>query len=229
MAQNKNKEAKPENPNVNTATSNDSPASEKMYTYEEVQTIVKEAVTQAVAEALKNSGNQGSQVVVVPEEKVTLLFIGGIAKGTSVNLGKLGKINKDGGTIDISKKEFLQGINETIDLLLAKRKLIVINGLDEEEKERYGVQYEDGTLLTAKQYHKLLDYADDTICEIYDKLCDQHQETVARVIISAYTEAKDPRVNTEKLKKLNKISKKKHPEGVFTEILKKINADEIDE
>lgn len=228
MAQNKPKN-KPETDD--TTPNTEQQPNEKMYTYDEVQAIVKGAVAEAVAEALKNvnTANQGNQVIVVPEEKVTLLFIGGIAKGTSVTLGKLGKINKDGGTIDISKKEFLQGINETIDILLAKRKLIVLDGLDAEERERYGVEYKEGELLTAKQFHKLLDYADDVICDIYDKLCDQHQETVARVFVSAYTESKDPRVSTDKLKKLNKISKKKHPEGVFTELLKKINADEIDE
>lgn len=228
MAQNKPKN-KPETDD--TTPNTEQQPNEKMYTYDEVQAIVKGAVAEAVAEALKNvnTANQGNQVIVVPEEKVTLLFIGGIAKGTSVTLGKLGKINKDGGTIDISKKEFLQGINETIDILLAKRKLIVLDGLDAEERERYGVDYKEGELLTAKQFHKLLDYADDVICDIYDKLCDQHQETVARVFISSYTESKDPRVSTDKLKKLNKISKKKHPEGVFTELLKKINADEIDE
>lgn len=185
-------------------------------TYSEAET--QAMIQKAVEEALKKQSN-GTILQVVPEEKVTLLFIGGISNGTTVNLGTIGKINKDGGTIEVPKRDFIQGMNPTVDLLLKNRKLIVVNGLNEEERERYELIYGEDEVLSANAFRKLLSYDTKTICDIFEKLCVEHKRIVVRVFLNAYMNNRDQRVSSEKVKALNKISKSVEERGMFIYLL----------
>lgn len=194
---------------------------EKVYSASEVEALI----AKAVAEALKNQSP--SVVQVLPEEKVTLMFVGGIAKGTVVAVGTLGKITRDCGMIEVPKKDFLQNIgDEVIDSLLAERKLVVIAGLDDEERERYGVMYREGELIQSDAfYKKLLDLNTDDVCDVFAHLCETHKQILARVFITAFAENNDGRVTLEKCKALNKISKKTDKDGLFTHILEDMGRD----
>jgi hypothetical protein len=134
-----------------------------------MQAIVAEAVKSALASYSKEHRND--QAVYSKEEYVTLLYIGAIADGTVVSLGKLGQINKAGATRDIPKKEFLQGMTYSIEKMLESRALIVVNGLTQEERERYGLDYKEGELLTQEAFYKLLNYSDSEITSVFRKLC----------------------------------------------------------
>ena len=123
---------------ANKAKSNyDTPANteqpERTYTDAEVKTIVAEAVKSALASYKQE--HQNDQAVYRKEEYATLLYIGAIADGTVVSLGKLGQINKAGSTRDVPKKSFMEGLTFGVERMLADRSLIVVNGLTAEERD----------------------------------------------------------------------------------------------
>lgn len=204
------------NKSMNDATAYSEP-NEKFYSKGEVDTIVAEAVKKAVASYHQEHRND--QAVYNKEEYVTLLYIGAIADGTVVSLGKLGQINKAGATRDIPKKEFLQGMTFAIEKMLENRSLIVLNGLTRDERERYGLDYKDGELLTQEAFYKLLNYSDSEITDIFRKLCEDHRRVVAKLFLSAYFENSDNRITAEKVKSLNEISKENDKDGMFKPIL----------
>lgn len=190
---------------------------ERTYTDDEVKTIVAEAVKSALASYKQE--HQNDQAVYRKEEYVTLLYIGAIADGTVVSLGKLGQINKAGSTRDVPKKSFMEGLTFGVERMLADRSLIVVNGLTAEERERYGLDYKEGELLTQDAFYKLLNYSDSEITAIFQKLCEEHRRVVAKMFLSAYFEKRDNRITAEKVKALNAISKENDKDGMFKPIL----------
>jgi hypothetical protein len=204
MAENKNTTKKPE----------------KTYTEKQVDELIKKAVKQALEE------NQAQTIVQVSkEEYVTVLLITAVADDTSVSIGEIGKINRAGNTLDIEKKTFLQCMgNPVVDTLLRKRKLIVVNGLTDEERERFGLLYEEGELLTQKAYFKLLDFTREEIVSIFEKLCEEHKRVVAKMYMTAYFDKNDNRVNLETVRDLNRLSKSVEKDGLFKTIIDDIGA-----
>lgn len=198
---------------------------EKMYS----ETDVKKLIAEAIKEEM--SKQQPTQTYTIRDEYVTLLYIGAICQGTSVNLGNIGRINRSGGTLDVPKRDFIQNLgNRVVDSLLRSRSLIVVNGLTDEERERYGLLYREGELLSQTMYFKLFDYPQADILRIYKDLCDEHKKVVAKMYMTAYFDKKDNRINIDLIKKLNKISKTVYANGLFAPILddmsKKIVEDE---
>lgn len=190
---------------------------EAKFTQEEVNEMIR----QALADFAKTQANSQSPIIQVAkaEESVTLMFTDTIAKGSVVALGNLGQINSSFGTIDIPKKDFKQGKNSLVDKLLEKRKLVVLNGLTDEEAQRYGVEYKDGELLSQTDYYKLLDFPTPEIVRLFSKLCETHQRVVATTFITAYQRG-DKRVTQEKVKAINDVSKIIDSDGMLTPILK---------
>ena len=193
---------------------------EKTYTEKQVDELIKKAVKQALEE------NQAQTIVQVSkEEYVTVLLIAAVADETSVSVGEIGKINRAGNTLDIEKKTFLQCMgNPVVDTLLRKRKLIVVNGLTDEERERFGLLYEEGELLTQKAYFKLLDFTREEIVSIFEKLCEEHKRVVAKMYMTAYFDKNDNRVNLETVRDLNRLSKSVEKDGLFKTIIDDIGA-----
>lgn len=185
---------------------------------------VKENLPKETAPVIRAEKEQAADVApivnFVKEEYVTLLFIGAIAHGTSVYLGKnVGVINRAGGTLDIPKRDFLQCLGTpVIDALLRNRSLVVVNGLTDEERERFGVKYEDGELLTQNMYFRIFNYSDDEVCRIFEKLCIGHQRTVAKMFITEYFE-NNRGLDSALIKRLNDLSKATDKNGMFTPIL----------
>lgn len=167
------------------------------YTEAEIQAIVAEAVKNALAEQKKADD---------PDGMVTLLFLGGIAPGTTVTLDGMGRIPRDGNTLTVTKRDFFQNLGAQTDLLLRKRKLIVTDGLTDEERERYGVLYKDNELLSATVYQKLPDYDTERLSGIYEKLCPEHRELVRRVLHTGAMDG-DWRVSADKLKAIIRIDR----------------------
>lgn len=198
----------------------------KMFSEDDVKALIAEALKAKEQELVSLAQRQAAAQPVVMQVKqddmVTLLFLGAIAQGTVVTLGTLGQINRAGGTIDVPKSAFFQGLTYTVEQMLQNRKLIVVNGLTDEERERFGVKYRDGELLSANNFYRLLDLDVATLKDIYPKLCEEHQRMIATMFITAY-EKDDVRVNMEKVKALNKISKKLDKDGLFTPIVQSLN------
>ena len=184
------------------------PKEEQMFTKADLERAIAEAVARATA-------NNGTTVVQVEQksEMVTLMFIGGIASGTTVFLGdKIGRIFRDGDSIDVEKKVFLSNINPVVDLLLRNRKLMVMNGLTEEERIRYGVNYKPDELLDNKMFQQLLDYPVAELVEIYKKLCKEHKEILTKMLYTGSLNG-DKRATAEKLKAIIKVDKELGIEG----------------
>jgi hypothetical protein len=192
---------------------------EKTYNASEVEKMIAEAVDKAVADAVAGIAKQ--QAAYRPaDETVTLLYMGCVAEGSTVPLNeKLGQIQGRGGTRDINKREFLQNLTPNILRRLKDRRLIILDGMTDEERERYGVKYTDGELLGADIYHRLLDMPEEKILAIFDKACYRHKQLIATLFIDAYM-ARDNRINQYLVQKLNEVSKKTDPEGMFKSILK---------
>ncbi len=192
------------------------------FTREQVDVIVASAVEAAVekvrSEMESAKAENATVLQVAQQEYVTLMFVGSMAAGSEVALGAFGKINRAFGTIDVPKKDFLQNRDFMVDRLLEKKKLIVIDGLDEQDRERFGLLYRDGELLEPNVFLHILDFSEDEVAALFSKLCDSHMRTVATTFITAY-EKGDARVTQEKAKRLNDISKKVDADGLFTSIL----------
>lgn len=194
------------------------PKQEEMFSKSDVERIVAEAVAKAIASA---QTSQPQTVVInnAKEEMVTLLCMETVAKDSTVPIGKLGEIQGWGGTRDIPKKEFLQNITPAISNRLKDRRLVVLDGLTEEEKERYGVNYTDGELVSSNIYYKLLSMGEDEVIKIFSKACFRHKQIIATLYIDAYMNG-DNRINQPFMQRLNEISKADDADGMFKPILR---------
>lgn len=203
-------------------------ASEKKFSADEVNDIVQRAVAEALAK------QQAAQPTYIrkEEELVSLLYMGACVEGSTVELWKPnGVIQGRGGMLEVPKTEFLQNMNPNVLKRLKDRRLIVINGLSDNERERYGVEYSDGELVSRDVYYKLLDYGENKVVEIFKKVCYRHKQLIASLFMDAYN-AHDNRINQPLVQKLNKASKEIEPKGMFTSILKdmaKALTDDVDD
>lgn len=208
--------------------SEEKPAEEvkKAYSAEEIAKVIQTDEAQSIIQAIVAKALADQQktqtIITVPakDETVYLLYMGVVAEGSTVFLGdKLGEIQGRGGTRDIPKREFMQNITPAVLKRLKDRRLIVLDGFTDDERERYGVKYTDGELLSPTIYQKLFTYSEDKICEIFYKACKKHKEIIVTLMIDAYM-AGNKKVTQSLVERLNTISKETDPEGMFKAILK---------
>ena len=194
---------------------------ENTFSREEVDKIVAEAVAKALASV------QQPQIIVKEskDEDVTLLYMGIVADGSKVYLGsQIGSIQGRGGMLTINKRMFLQNLNDDVLRRLKDRRLVVIDGLDENERERHGLNYSDGELVSQDIYYKLFSLSDDAVCEIFDKACYRHKQLIASLYYDEYVSG-GTRVTQPLIQKLNDLSKKADKEGMFKAMLKDMALD----
>lgn len=182
------------------------------------------AKMQAEIESMKQNG--GKVVMAKPEETVELTYISAVSPNNVLSLGDYGVLNGVGGFIEVPRKEFGgKFLTPEVRGLLNARRLIVLNGLTEDERKRYGVDYKDGELLDMQMFDRLLDMPLDRLKEIFTKLCPEHRQVVATRFISAYQKC-DNRISREKVEPLNDLSKvpgKAEDKGMFYPILAGMN------
>lgn len=191
-------------------------STEKTYSASEVNDLVQKAVAEAMVKV------QAGQPTYIrkDDELVSLLYMGACVEGSTVKLWEpAGIIQGRGGMLDVPKTEFLQNMNPNVLKRLKDRRLVVINGLSDNERERYGLAYTDGELISRDVYYKLLDYSENKVVEIFKKACYRHKQLIASLYMDAYN-ARDNRINQPLIQKLNKASKAVEPKGMFTAILK---------
>lgn len=198
--------------------------SKKQYSSEEIANVLNTPEAQAamqkmIAEMLAKQPQPVMQVNYQKEEMVTLLYMGAVAEGSMVTLWEGFEIQGRGGTRDIPKKEFLQHLSQGVIKRLKDRRLIVVDGLSDDERERYGVKYTDNELASVDIYYKLLSYDEDKIISIFKNVCDSHKTIIASLFKTAYM-AHDNRINQPLIERLNKASKTIDPKGMFSDILK---------
>lgn len=182
---------------------------------------------------------QRPQVVQISAdvEKVTLRFQAEVADDNVAVFGAngmYGQVTGKTGTVIVPKSEWSRFYNESVRRMMDKRWLIVLSGMDEDERELYNVNYREGELLDQKAFAKMLDMTEE-LPEIFSLLCPEHQEMVGRRFIEAFNRG-DWRVKKRELVvKLNELSKKSYmtlPEsdvrrkGIFMPIIEALNAED---
>lgn len=159
-------------------------------------------------------------------EKVHLLWQAEVADDNVQmfgDSGMFGRIIGKTGSIFVPKSEMSRIMTPLNRLFLEKRWLIVVSGLDEEEREAYGVNYKEGEILDKKAFAKLIEMGDE-ILNIYPALCAGHKKMVAQRYAEAYRKG-NPLVTREIVTALNKLSKEAGSEkGDFNKIIEEMNA-----
>ena len=69
-------------------------------------------------------------------------------------------------------------MNTAVIKRLKDRRLVVIDGLSDNEKERFGVNYTDGELVGKDVYYKLLDWDSSKVIEIFRNACMKHKQLI---------------------------------------------------
>ena len=189
------------------------------YTQEEVNAIVEQAVSKAVADAVAKvmaeaAAKQQTNVVQISTDKplVKMLFLDDCSDDNVLGFGvnnKYGTITGPVGYINVPKDEWLGEFRDNlVQMLLRERKLIVLDGLTDEERSMHGLDYKPGEVLDEQMFRNMLDHMSE-LPEIFKKLCPSVRAVVAARLQTAY-DANDPRIlgNRDIIVKINKISKK---------------------
>lgn len=194
---------------------------ETMIPMSEVQKMIATEVARAKEELQRL---QPAVVNVTKDEYVTLLFVGVIAPGTIVSMGELGRFTKAGAMLDVPKKTFMNGQTLVVQKLLEKRYVLVVDGLTDDERVRYGLDYKKGEVFTKEAFDRLLDFPAEKLSEIFEKLCDRHKEIACSILLSKYFEKSDKRVSLDKVKALNKMTKHLQSDGLLAPVLEDMGA-----
>ena len=119
---------------------------------------------------------QKPQIIQVAADvaKVHLLWQAEVADDNVVAFGEGGRygiVKGKRGEFYMPKTDFSTIMDERVRFFLENRWLIVLDGLNDEEREAYGVDYKDGEYLDKKAFAKLIEIGAD-ILNIYLNLCD---------------------------------------------------------
>ena len=158
-------------------------------------------------------------------EKVHLLWQAEVADDNLLLVGEngmYGRIIGKTGSAFIPKNELSRVLDTAMRAYIDKRWMIVVSGLDDEEKESLGVNYKDGEILDKKAFAKMIEMGDEML-NIFPELCESHQEMVAKRFYEAYHSNKY--VKRELVVALNKI----HSYPAFKAIIEEMNAADLDE
>lgn len=203
------------------------PAGETKETFSrrEVQAMIAEALAEAQRSAAP------PQVVQVSADTpmVTVLFQSEVSRENMIQFGpngRYGSVTGPYGVFAVPKSAFGADFRDSmVQGLLDTRELIVLDGLTDEERERYGVQYGDGEWMDADTFRKMLDLG-ERLPEVYRKLCPKYREMVASRVALGY-EQRDKRVYRGLVTALNAASRDADGgKGYFQGIIEKMNEED---
>lgn len=181
----------------------------------------------ALQEQIKNAASTPSVVLAKPEEMVKLTYISNVSPNNVLDLGEFGQMTGVGWVIEVPRKDFGgRFMTPFVQKLIAKRRLVVLDGLNKEERVRYGVDYKDGEILDMNMFDRLIGMNIDDLKNIFQNLCAQHQQFVATRFITAY-ERRDNRISRDVVEQLQALSKKNYPNGLFNPILEAMNKNSL--
>lgn len=166
------------------------------------------------------------QVVAPKEPMVKILYLDSCIPTNQIPIGGGRVITGTNKIFSVTLTEF-EGTFQTplIMQLLKLRKFIVLDGLTDEQRQQYGVDYAKGEILkNESMFGYMLDCSVSQAAEIFMALCPSHREMVAARIHEAW-ERGDKRLGRERVEALNDISKADFEDGrgAFTDILKAMN------
>ena len=194
---------------------------EAVYTASQVQDMIAAAVRQALDQA-------GRAAPIPARERVHLLLQAPLADDNVTTFGpdgRFGRIVGPTGSIYVPKDEFAQILDGLTRLFLDRRWLIVVSGLDEQERNAYGVNYREGEYITREAFDNLLKQG-EKLLEIYPELCDGSREIVAKRVYEGW-KTHNKAVNRGLVTKLNRLCKRVNPsETAFKTILEEMNVED---
>ena len=136
--------------------------------------------------------------------------------------GIYGNIVGKTGTFSVPKSQLSRLMTAMNRMFIDRRWLIVLDGLDDAEREMMGVNYKEGELLDRQAFAKMVELGDQML-EIYPLLCDSHKEIVSKRYHEAYMNG-DPHVTREIIVELSKLAKKAGRGDDFRDIIEDMNA-----
>ena len=166
------------------------------------------------------------QVVAPKDPMVKILYLDSCIPTNQIPIGGGRVITGTNKIFSVTLTEF-EGTFQTplIMQLLKLRKFIVLDGLTDEQRQQYGVDYAEGEILkNESMFGYMLDCPVSQAAEIFMALCTSHREMVAARVHEAW-ERGDKRLSRERVEALNDISKADFDDGrgAFTDILKAMN------
>lgn len=166
------------------------------------------------------------QVVAPKDPMVKILYLDSCIPTNQIPIGGGRVITGTNKIFSVTLTEF-EGTFQTplIMQLLKLRKFIVLDGLTDEQRQQYGVDYAEGEILkNESMFGYMLDCPVSQAAEIFMALCPSHREMVAARVHEAW-ERSDKRLTRERIEALNDISKADFEDGrgAFTDILKAMN------
>lgn len=218
-----------------TQTENKVPGQTAMptFTEEQVRAMIDEALAKYAAE------NPQGQLLEAPENDgvVTIIWQAEVNDANELLIGpngKYGVITGKHAVIPIQHRDFVGDFRTTtMQYFLKTRNLIVVDGLTDDERKVYGLEYKQGEYLEPAVYERLIEMGDDVL-EIFPKLHPTWREMVATKFTDAY-EKKTLKCSRETLLALNAISKKDYAnlpkgdmrrKGAFYAIIHSMNAED---
>lgn len=202
------------------------------FTEAQVQEMIAAAVAKATAEAAEAMKAQAPQIIQVSAdtEKVHFLWQAEVSDENIYEVGPngmYGRIIGKTGSFFVPKNDLSRVMDAMFRLLLKKRWIIAVDGLTDEEREAYGVDYKEGELLDKKGFARMVELGDGML-EIYPKLCEGHREMVAKRYHEAYLN-RSQYVTREIVVELNRMSKQfGSKDGDFADIIEAMNASDLD-
>lgn len=204
------------------------PETPALYTAEQVAQMVKEAsekaAAAAVAEALKTMPQQPKVVQVLAEtEKVVMRWMAPVADDNVAVFGengRYGQVTGKNGTVMVPKTEWSRFYDETMRRFMDRRWLIVLSGMTGEERELYHCSYRKGEILDEKGFAGIFQMKDELL-DVFDDLCTEHQEMVAKSFCEAAQDGKLDDSWRGLVKKLNAKNKKRYKDVPAGDVRKK--------
>ena len=220
-------------PEETAAAASDAPAEEKsesapaaMFTEEQVQAMVAEAVAKAMANLPQQTAQPQIVQIAADVEKVHFLWMAQVSDDNVLSIGGAGSgyapITGKYGEFVIPKSDLSRVMDGQFREWMRRRWLIVVDGMNEEERAIYGVAYKDGELMDRMAFTRMVEL-EDKILDIYPKLCPGHREMIAKAYYEAYM-SKDKHVRRDVVTQLNDMSIELGSEyGDFDAILEAMN------
>ena len=178
--------------------------------------------------------------VMADTERVVLRFQAEVADDNETRFGPdgmYGQVTGKVGTVAVPKSEWSRFYNDSVRNMMNRRWLIVLSGMDEQDREIYGCNYKPGEILDETAFFKLLDMGRDMIA-VFPKLCPDHQAMVASRYVTAYYDGDDRAKDRELIVTLNEMSKEPYKnadkkdlrrKGLFWPIIEALNAEDAEE
>lgn len=194
----------------------------------EMQKTMQEQMNQ-MREQIANAGKAQVVQVQADIEQVHFLWNCECADDNVQNFGEngmYGRIVGKHGEFFVPKNELSRVLDGMTRLCLEKRWLVILDGLNDAERDALGVNYNDGEILDRMMFLRLVEL-EDGILPVFRNLCDGHKEMVAKRYYEAYKEG-NRHVIRSVVVELNRICKEcGMKENAFSAIIQEMNESEV--